>query len=223
MSSRKRLFNVISKRKAEQLLNEDGWKEDLDARLILRTGRVMRHENGRVLHILHSLTSLFFQSAADFDIVLQRAQANSADMVGGHILVDRMSYGEDFPDHVDHLIQELGVALKLTTEQLDRSFESLSLVERKTEARGFEKCGRLPLFQMILAYVGETMRIRIDGEWFMRYVKEDDVWEPWLKDQQGRCCTPFGFLYDKYVDAEPVSLNGAALITVNYRSALLPP
>ena len=37
----------------------------------------------------------------------------------------------------------------------------------------------------IIAYVGEFNKSHGQGDWDMRYNKQDEVWEPWLINQDG--------------------------------------
>jgi hypothetical protein len=136
-----------------------------------------------------------------------------------HILKGRLLYGEDFIDHIADLINELANRLALDMSQMDKTFQSLVLVDAKVKRMGRKKAQEPPVFSGLVAYVGEVMRLDIQGKWVIVRVEPygSTIWEPWIEDAQGRRCNSWSFLYDMLIQGKAMSLAGAAHIELNFR------
>jgi hypothetical protein len=115
-----------------------------------------------------------------------------------HVLSGRMPSGKDFLTTLPAILGRLSAALKLPPETLDFSRDSLQAIDRVIfREGGQETCLKDPsLFESLFAYIGEIMRRRRAGTWRLRYVPEDDVWEPWIVDSDGNQRESFLFVYE---------------------------
>jgi hypothetical protein len=103
-----------------------------------------------------------------------------------HVLKGRMTLGREFIEAIPRLVERLASRLAIERSRLDFSRESLKIVDDHV----FRVVGRRrvladsELFQALLAYVGEYVRLRIDGKWQVEK-EEDNVWVPWIVDKEG--------------------------------------
>ena len=96
--------------------------------------------------------------------------------------------GEKFPDRALQLAARLLPSLSLTgpielemLAELDRS-----ILERVMESgESFLSLLRPDFIEPLLAYVGESVRKRIDCEWRMDY-NEGETWVPWLVQENAK-------------------------------------
>lgn len=101
------------------------------------------------------------------------------------------------------LVEELGRILHIEPVQLDNSEASVSLIERKVRRYGKQKTLDTPVFAGLVAYLGEIVRLKVNGRWAMYRSKQDDeVWEPWIVDPEGRVSNTWSTLYDMLAENE---------------------
>jgi hypothetical protein len=74
---------------------------------------------------------------------------------------------EELISNIGPLVAELRSQMARAVEVLDLSYKSLDLVSEYVERIGVERA-TLELYDSLVAYVGEVMRLRIDGRWEIR-------------------------------------------------------
>jgi hypothetical protein len=57
----------------------------------------------------------------------------------------------------------------------------------------------------LIAYVGEVVRIAINGEWQMRQDNDSDIWEPMIASQNGKVSSFCILIFDELYEAEEIS------------------
>lgn len=124
-----------------------------------------------------------------------------------HLLHGRLPQGQNFPNEVPNLLDELAVKLSILVEQLDKSKNSLKKVDQALRRKGRSKCLEAEIFAPLVAYVGEVIRQKVGGHWEMRANYYGDVWEPWLIDAQGRCIPIFSSVYDELYEEARCSIS----------------
>ncbi len=129
-----------------------------------------------------------------------------------------MLYGEDFPEHVPQLIDDLAHLLKIRRDVLDGTMDSLNAVDAALKKYGKRKSLQAPVFSALVAYSGEVMRQKVQGKWEMRFEGAyAPVWEPWIVDLQNRYCTPFIYLYEDLAEKRGSSLASSMSVALNSR------
>ncbi|MCY7274519.1 MAG: hypothetical protein LH702_12485 [Phormidesmis sp. CAN_BIN44] len=120
------------------------------------------------------------------------------------------------------MITELAAQLDIPIQQLDKSGNSLKVVDKAIHRKGQSKCLEAEIFAPLVAYVGEVLRQRINGRWEMLraedpreiilhkvgdYWEEErvgeypEVWEPWIVDERGQSHQVFSIIYDELTEA----------------------
>lgn len=127
---------------------------------------------------------------------------NAAEVRARHVLAYVFRYGADFPLHITRLIRELGTALDLSEALLDRSLDSLVLLERAIDANGGGRTILDILFPHLVAYMGEVLIDRNGGSWYMLWRPDYAVWEPYVVTDAGEFCDPFTHLYDQLFEQD---------------------
>lgn len=73
-------------------------------------------------------------------------------------------YGSKLIDNMDRLVSELADELHIDIKLLDKSYKSLDIVSGEIENYGIDEIC-LKLYDNVVAYVGETIRLKVKGEW----------------------------------------------------------
>jgi hypothetical protein len=66
--------------------------------------------------------------------------------------------------HIDTLIDQLRSRMARSADDLDLSYQSPDVVSAYIERIGVERAQR-EIYDQLVAYVGEVLRLRIDGRW----------------------------------------------------------
>jgi len=131
-----------------------------------------------------------------------------------HILEGHFLYGEDFPQYVPALLDQIPTLFKVPREALDHSWESLDLLTRKVKHMGRQRALEPQYFAPIVAYIGECIRALVKGEWLMvRSWQMPAIWEPCVKGKDGRIHDAYFVYYEMLDDSadtpSPISLASA--------------
>jgi len=108
---------------------------------------------------------------------------------------------------IGELIDELVGHLDLSNDQLDFSYKSLDTLSSKAEDYGLEKV-QVELYDNLVAYIGEVMRRRVEGQWVVR---EDysDCRYPIIGANEG-VLMPINVVYKELDGYEPMNLRREA-------------
>ncbi|MBV9445454.1 MAG: hypothetical protein JO345_06110 [Streptosporangiaceae bacterium] len=111
-------------------------------------------------------------------------------------LAERLPQGRQFPAHAGELTAQLGIG----------ALRELDGVVRRL---GPGACLRPPVFAQLVAYVGETLKAGLGGDWQTRPAADGTGWEPWLVDASGREHAPAGIVFKELTQWGPeASLSG---------------
>lgn len=233
MSEHASQSELLTQAQTQLLFQDDQWAvdEELTAQLATRygdiTSTVYRHIYGRIFHLfLNEGVGRLYPSMEAFQAKLDQLKGKSNQhgqplRMTHHVLEGRLPQGRYFPEHVRELVQALPAALNLSVDLFDYSVNSLGSVDEAIHVIGRDKCVELPIFPMLVAYVGEVMRHDTNGRWEMRVSKyHSNIWEPWIVDPEGRYVNPFLGVYDELDEQEICSLRGSTAIRLNFRAPL---
>jgi hypothetical protein len=230
-SVKKPLGRAVSAKKVRELLADRQWVKDEDFTQQMATffkrlpsEPVYRHSDGRILHVFRDEHGNLFESSENFVLLLQSLKEMAGKPRSSHILAGRLVYGEDFIQHVPELIDQLAALLKIPTDKLDKSMDSLTVVETQVKRLGRAKCIEAPIFAGLVAYMGEVIIAQLpQSQWQMRVSYQvPDILEPWIIDPQGRICDSWSILYDMLAEPEPITLRGAVLSAIQGRAVPRP-
>ncbi|WGD52350.1 hypothetical protein QA641_44355 [Bradyrhizobium sp. CB1650] len=109
--------------------------------------------------------------------------------------------------NIDTLIARLCSTMSRTPDDLDFTYKSLDLVSEYVERIGVERAQQ-ELYDHLVAYVGEVLKLRIQGRW---YVSGDDRQPyPYLGGAQHDHVMPINVVWQELSGYGPVNLRTAA-------------
>jgi hypothetical protein len=205
------------KKEVDELLSTSGWSKDERLTQELRITTVYRHIDGRIINVFELGYGHLYLDSASFDKTIATFRQAML-KPSRHILAGRLCQNQDFPKQISELIEKLAVSMKLNPGELDFSYDSVKTLQAKVQRRGKEKCLEEPIFSTLVAYLGEIQRQMINGRWEMILSPQDqETWEPWVIDPEGRSCNAWDWLYDMLSEPEPINLTGIITVEVNTR------
>ena len=177
----------ITKSEAKQILNEGTWQEVPEHTDIGWIGYVS--ERDELLLLMSHGRSVLHASRKELEKKLEeiRKQPYST-----HVLEGLLPQGPRFIEAIPELIDVLAQQLKIPREALDKSFDSLTLVEQAlNKVRPRKKILEVTnLFAGIIAYTGEVYRTMTGGEWRLNEV-HGGIWEPYVHADDWEYLNPF--------------------------------
>lgn len=208
----------------QKRLKEPGWS--IDSELLAQIPRnifisaVYKNSDSRVLTVSEDGAGVLYGSIEAWLSLLQSLETPS-NQTPTHLLHGRLPQGQNFINQISELITELAAQLDIPIQQLDRSGDSLKVVDKAIHREGQSKCLEAEIFAPLVAYVGEVLRQRINGRWEMRLAGDPretilnkvgdrweeervgeypEVWEPWIVDERGQRHQVFSIIYDELTE-----------------------
>ncbi len=141
----------LNTKKLRELLSDPIWTLNDDLTDLLRvttndtkTGAcVYSNPDGQVIHVYSraNVGGLLYLESNDFVSRLAKLRAYGEAFraqygESRHVLEGHFLYGEDFPQHVPALLDQIPALFKVPREALDYSWESLDLLTRKVKHLG---------------------------------------------------------------------------------------
>lgn len=105
---------------------------------------------------------------------------------------------------IDQLIEELAEKLEITPSQLDFSYLSLDIVSSKAENYGLERL-QTDLYDNLVAYVGEILRQRVDGQWAIDDSVEEHTY-PHIIKSVNNFLMPINVVWEELNELQPMNL-----------------
>jgi hypothetical protein len=208
---------LIPKSEANSLLqNDPNWSE---IQGMSQGTNFFRHNDGRGL-----LTSKISRKAEVFESATAFLEFRELVKKGGshHILHGLLPNDGRFIERIEEYIARFTQRCAIPETLLDYTLEGLDKLEKHLRKFSDEEVATEAVFSGLIAYVGEVMRISMNGRWVMRLSDQDKAtWEPWIVDSNGYGCTPIVFLWDRYIEGEKLSLYGAASVEMNTPNRIL--
>jgi hypothetical protein len=155
---------------------------------------VYRHIDGRVMSFIPDKAGYLYESQRDFDLVFRPELTSTGENIDD--LEVRTEERQDFVDQVPQLIATLPALIEISKEDLDYSLDSLAKVEEAVNRTGRSKSLQSPLFEALVAYVGEVMRQAANGVWETR--KSERIWVSWVSISERAYCDPIDLVYDVF-------------------------
>ena len=105
---------------------------------------------------------------------------------------------------IDELINELAEQLEILRDQLDFSYISLDTVSNKAENYGLERV-QCKLYDNLVAYVGEVIKRRVNGQWAINSFSVDDKY-PYISADIDGVLMPINVVWQELGGLEPMDL-----------------
>jgi hypothetical protein len=109
--------------------------------------------------------------------------------------------------NIDILVGQLRSTMARTPDDLDLSYESLDLVSEHVERIGVER-SQQELYDQLVAYVGEVLRLRIQGRWEVNNQHRQPY--PYLVAAKHDPVMPINVVWQQLSGLDPVNLRVAA-------------
>jgi hypothetical protein len=114
---------------------------------------------------------------------------------------------EGLISNIDALVAQLRSKTSRTPDELDFSYKSLDLVSEYLEGIGTERAQQ-ELYDQLVAYVGEVLRLRIQGRWDIRGDNQQPY--PYLVGAMHDPVMPINVVWQELSGYDPVNLRSAA-------------
>jgi hypothetical protein len=196
---------LLPKPEAQALLARGGWSQDRT--LSFYETDAYASDDGQLLLIPRRGKSKLYPSRAHFVEMIHKIETETP----RHLLHGRLPHGERFVEAVPELIDAAALWANVPRDALDRSLDSLALLDRTLARRGIRASLDNPhVFEMLVAYVGEVLRAATDGTWSLERAADPSILEPWILARSGRRHPPFAIVYRELAEpAGGMSLQGA--------------
>jgi hypothetical protein len=109
--------------------------------------------------------------------------------------------------NIDTLVAQLRSTMSLTADGLDFSYQSLDVVSAYVEGIGVERAQQ-EIYDHLVAYVGEVLRLRIQGRWEVNSVDRQPY--PYLVGAMHDPTMPINVVWQELSGLAPVNLRAAA-------------
>ena len=113
----------------------------------------------------------------------------------------------DLLSNLDMLIGQLRSTMGRSRDELDLSYKSLDIVSRFVEDLGIERAQK-ELYDHLVAYVGEVLRLQMDGRW--QIDRKHDPPVPYLVGPRHRTTMPINVVWGELNGLDTVDLRAAA-------------
>jgi len=201
----KKFAKKLTEQQANKLLREIPNRNDEEFENLMPRSKGYALQNGQLITKTPTGSYMLWESRQDCLDGLRETFAAKPE----HVLHGIFKADGEFPSTVDDRIRYLARRFDLPVESLSKSVASLELVDEAIRKYGQRKALKSPIFEAIVAYVGEVIRSVTKGEWDMKLDSDGKTWEPWIVDQAGRRYSPFMVVYKELDSDEGFSIWGA--------------
>jgi hypothetical protein len=172
--------------------------------------------NGEVLVVGDFRESKLYSSIDDWRAELEElTELSRREPV--HILHGQLPKRERFLTEISSLIDNLAKELQLDLAVLDRTLESLLIIDKaingKSQRQQYINSKGEKILGFLIAYIGEVVRVAIDGEWSIIEITEKE-WEPVIVSSNGKTYDFCIMVFDELYEAPTISFYDLALMLV---------
>jgi hypothetical protein len=171
-------------------------------------GEALLLPDGRLLFRFEDGKGILYETRDQLVTMLRKLEQNAGSSPK-HPAEQLLPQGENFPSHVPELLQALPGILGLPSAALDRTEESLNVVEDAVRRRGYRRILTAERLPALVAYVGEVMRQAVHGKWQMYRDPNTKAWEPVIVDPNDKVYQPFATVYLELQRGAQGSIRGA--------------
>ena len=132
--------------------------------------------------------SKVFKTRKDFEMYLSFLKRPS-------VLTGINLYGLEFEKHIPDLILSIAIQLKIPETKLDKSVESLDLIDKALDDKIINDDLYYDLYLPLVAYIGEVYIKNEGGKWTQQL--KGETWEPYIVNKKGQGIYFFGDIYEQ--------------------------
>lgn len=159
-------------------------------------------DDKRILLVLGYGTGVGTLYKSEEDLLVRKKRADILKKTSPKHVLSDFPINENFPSEVDALIEKLSTILDIKYSELDKSFNSLKLIDRKLKKIDPQFI-KNELYVALIAYTGKVLIKELSGHWEMK--KSEDVWEPWILGKDGEYFSTFIHISDAFIEGEDIS------------------
>jgi hypothetical protein len=171
--------------------------------------------NGKILAVSKSGTGNLYGSVNDWQTELEElVDLGKREPV--HILYNQLPSQEQFIEEIPSLISNLARELEIVPSELDRTQESLLILDQaitRKNRQSYIDSSSKKILGSLIAYIGEVIRVAINGEWQIRQNSESG-WEPVIISSNGTTSSFCIMVFDELYEAESSSFYDIALMLI---------
>jgi hypothetical protein len=196
---------AVSRAEVQQLLHQvtRSMRDDLMSKRCLCD--VYKLPSGSALLVLADGKGRWYDSYQEMEAFLDEKTTSG--------FQDVLPQQKHFIEEVENLLGQLPRLIGVAEGELDLTESSLAIVDRALRHVDESEVLTPEVFPALLAYVGEVIRRRIDGEWQIRE-QADGTWEPDIVDKRGRQCGLLRIYKELMEYGEKASLAAFAFVRI---------
>ncbi len=174
-----------------------------------------RCADGKILAVSQAGTGNLYNSVNDWQSELDElVELGKRDPV--HILYSQIPSAERFMEEIPSMISNIAKKFEINPFELDRTLESILILD-KAIARNNQRSyanNNMEILGSLIAYIGEVIRITINGEWRIKQDSGSSAWEPVIVAQNGKISSFCIIVFDELYEAEESSFYDIASMLI---------
>ncbi len=220
--ARKISLQRLKKRQVRSYLQENDCRLDssLNSRtpldLLRNCKETYRCPDGKILVVAEDGVGNLYDSVGDWEVELDLL-IELLNRGPVHILYNQLPNQEQFVTEIPSLILKLAKELELGIAELDKTLESLLIVDqaiaRKDRQGYIDNCDKKILGSLI-AYIGEVIRSALNGEWQIKQHSQSE-WEPMVIAPNGKTFSFCIMVFDELYEAQESSFYDIASMLID--------
>lgn len=172
--------------------------------------------NSKILAVSRDGTGNLYDFINDWQAeVNELVELNKLEPV--HILYNQIPSQERFIQEIPYLISNLAKEFKIDPSELDKTLESLLIIDRVIEGKnrqGYIDNSDKKILGSLIAYIGEVVRAAINGEWLIKQ-GSGSQWEPVIVSPSGKTSSFYIMVFDELYEAEESSFHDLASMLID--------
>ncbi len=171
--------------------------------------------DGKILAVSKAGTGNLYNSVNDWQSELDElVELGKREPV--HILYNQIPSAERFMEEIPSMISNIAKKFEINPFELDKTLESMLILD-KAIARNNQLSyanNNMEILGSLIAYIGEVIRITINGEWLIKQDSGSSAWEPVIVAQNGKIASFCIIVFDELYEAEESSFYDIASMLI---------
>jgi hypothetical protein len=210
----------LNKRQVRDYIQENNCSIDLSLNsqtphnLLFVFNKTYQCVNKKILAVSGNGTGNLYDSVNDWQAELNESiELNKLAPV--HILYNQIPNRDRFIQEVPHLISKLAQEFEINSTELDKTLESLSIIDRVLESnsRKNQIDNNKKILGLLITYIGEVIKVAINGEWLIKQ-SDEPGWEPVIISSSGKTTSFCILVFDELYEAEKISFYDLASMLI---------
>lgn len=211
----------LNKRQIRTYIQDNGCSLDLSlnsqtpTHLLFVFNKTYQCADGKILAVSGDGAGNLYDSINDWQAELNGlAELEKLEPV--HILYNQIPSQERFIQEIPYLISKLAKEFEVDPSELDKTLESLSIVDKAIESKNRQNYidnSNKRILGSLIAYIGEVIKTAINGEWLIDQNNGSD-WEPVIVSPSGKISSFYIMVFDELYEAEESSFHDIASMLI---------